>query len=368
MWSEIPALHLPRLRGELSADLCVVGLGASGLAAVSAALDRGLDVVGLDASAPGAGASGRNGGFWLAGAAAFHHRAAAALGRRRATAVYRLTLEEMDQALADTPQAYGRTGSLRIAASEDERDDCAAQLAAMRRDGLPVEPYEGPEGRGLLFPADGVLQPQLRCNVAAERVLAGGARLFGSTPATGIDVDGVTTPAGRVGARRTVVAVDGGLELLLGELGGRVRSARAQMLATAPTAETALTRPVYARWGYDYWQQLADGRIVLGGFRDAGGDAEWTTSTEPTPAVQQRLQAFLRAGLGVRAPVRQRWAGCIGFTPDGLPIVNEIRPGVVAAGGYSGTGNVIGPLCGRAAVELALDGTSRLAGVLSSDG
>jgi glycine/D-amino acid oxidase-like deaminating enzyme len=63
--------------------------------------------------------------------------------------------------------------------------------------------------------------------------------------------------------------------------------------------------------------------------------------------------------------VTHRWAASVGFTPDGMPLLEEVRPGVWVAGGYSGTGNVIGGLCGRAAAQLALRGASELAEVLA---
>jgi glycine/D-amino acid oxidase-like deaminating enzyme len=136
------------------------------------------------------------------------------------------------------------------------------------------------------------------------------------------------------------------------------------MLATTPTDEVRLPRPVYARWGYEYWQQLADGRIALGGFRDFGGEREWTEEWEPSETVQARLEGFLRERIGVRAPVTHRWAASVGYTPSGLPVLEEVRPGVWAAGGYSGTGNVIGALCGRAMAQIAMTGSSPLAGTL----
>jgi len=45
---------------------------------------------------------------------------------------------------------------------------------------------------------------------------------------------------------------------------------------------------------------------------------------------------------------------------DGLPVLAEVEPGVWACGAYSGTGNVIGAICGRAAAQLALTGESSL--------
>jgi glycine/D-amino acid oxidase-like deaminating enzyme len=59
------------------------------------------------------------------------------------------------------------------------------------------------------------------------------------------------------------------------------------------------------------------------------------------------------------APVQvtHRWAASVGFTDDGRPVCAQVADGVVAVGGYSGTGNLVGPVAARAAVGLACDGT-----------
>lgn len=339
----------------IEADLCVVGLGASGLAAVHAGLERGLSVVGLDAVGLAAGAAGRNAGFALAGLAEFHHDAVARLGRSRAAAAYRLTLEE----LARTP-GVERVGSLRIAADDDEVVDCEAQLRALQADGFPADWYEGPEGVGLLLPTDGVLHPVARCRSMAADALQGGARLFAGP--------GAVWPTPMVRAARTVVAVDGGLEDALPELKGRVRTTRLQVLASAPTDAVRVPRPVYRRYGYDYWQQRADGSVVVGGCRDRFLAAEWSAPAVPSDEVQACIEReLLRGVIGVPSdvPVVARWAGRVAYTDDRLPVIEEVRPGVVACGAYSGTGNIVGVLAGRAAVELALDGSSDVAEILA---
>ncbi|HET7274236.1 MAG TPA: FAD-dependent oxidoreductase, partial [Longimicrobiaceae bacterium] len=61
-WEALPALH-----GDVEADVCVIGLGGSGLSCARELLDMGQRVVGLDARSVGGGAAGRNGGFLLAG-------------------------------------------------------------------------------------------------------------------------------------------------------------------------------------------------------------------------------------------------------------------------------------------------------------
>jgi glycine/D-amino acid oxidase-like deaminating enzyme len=166
----------------------------------------------------------------------------------------------------------------------------------------------------------------------------------------------VVTPHGVVHAGRVFVAVDGRLEALVPELAGQVRTARLQMLATAPTNEITVPCPMYYRDGYEYWQQLPNGSIAIGGFRDKGGDGEWTHDGAPGDAVQQHLERFLREHLGVQAPITHRWAASAGYTSTGLPVIAQVREHVWALGGYSGTGNVIGALAARAVVAAALDG------------
>ncbi len=357
VWDPDGALALPRLRGDLAADVCVIGLGGSGLTAVLRLRERGLRVVGLDAGPVAGGAAGRNGGLLLAGTAAPYHRAVRALGRERARALYRRTAREIGAVLEAAPGTGSRPGSLRIAASAEELADGVAQRRAMRADRLPVEPYEGPEGRGLLFPEDGAVDPLRRCRALARAAVREGADLYDRSPVTSVDAPDdrsarvVRTPHGRVRCRQAIVAIDGGLARLLPELAGTVRTVRLQMLATAPTDRPALPRPVYYRYGFEYWRRTPDGRIALGGFRDVGGAGESTDDPTPGDVVQERLTRFLREHLRVEAPVTHRWAASVGFGPGTLPFVGEVRPRVWATGGYDGTGNLIGAVAGRALAD-----------------
>jgi gamma-glutamylputrescine oxidase len=340
----------PALEGDVRADVCVVGLGGSGLGAVGALLDAGASVAGLDAGPVGGGAAGRNGGFLLAGAERPHHQAVADYGRERAVALYQETLTEIDRLASELgPGIVRLVGSSRLPVDAAEAEDCARHLAALRADGFPAEPL----GEGILVPGDGSVDPLARCRAAAADAVRRGAQLFAGSPAVEIRGDAVATPAGRVECGAVVVAVDGGLERVLGELEGRVRSTRLQMLGTSPV-EPRFPRPVYHRWGYDYWQQLPDGRIALGGGRDRHADDEWGAPAEPSHAVQADLERLLRDRLGVDAPITHRWAGVVAYTDDELPVLEEVRPGVLAVGGHNGHGNVMGSACARAAAQIAL--------------
>lgn len=353
IWDDAPWEPLPQLAGVVRADVCVVGLGGSGLAALEELRARGVDAVGIDARGAGAGAAGRNGGFVLAGLAKFYHDTVAQFGREVAAGIYRATAEEIQRQAAALPGVFKLNGSLRIAASPMEVEDCRAHLAALQADGFPVEWYRGPEGEGLLLPTDGVFQPLARVRTVARRLREQGVRLFERSPLKKLVPGQVVSDAGAVVADTVIVAVDGRLERIFPELASRVRTARLQMLATAPTREVSFPRAVYWRYGYEYWQQLADGSIALGGFRDHALEEEWTQSADPTGFIQEKIERFLRGHLGVNAPVTHRWAASVGYTTDGLPLLEEVRPKVWALGGYSGTGNIVGSLCGRAAAALA---------------
>ena len=337
----------------MRADVCVVGLGGSGLAALEELQAQGLRAVGIDACSVGAGAAGRNAGFILAGLAKFFHETVTLFGRETAMRIYRLTLEEVRRTAADMPGIFRLNGSLRVAADMEEREDCRRHLAALLAAGFPAEPYSGPEGEGLLLPSDGVFQPLARVRFMARRLLAGGAQLYELSPMRYLDHTRVVTADGVVECDAVLVAVDGRLERVLPDLSTWVRTARLQLLATGPAPEVHFPRAVYRRFGFEYWQQLPDHSIVLGGFGDRALEQEGTDSEEPTATIQGGMEHFLREHLRVKAPILHRWAAAVGYTLDALPVLDEVRPKVWAFGGYNGTGNVVGALCGRAAARLA---------------
>lgn len=346
-WEDCERTPRPPLTGDITVDVCVVGLGASGLAALHEARALGVSAVGIDAGVIAGGAAGRNAGFALAGLAAFHHDVA----HPKAAALYRMTLDE----LLRTERLP--IGSIRHPADDAERADCDAQHAAMVADGLPVEQLT--DG-SLLFPHDGVFHPVARCLALGRDLDA----VHEHTPALDITGTAVRTPRATVACDRVVVAVDGNLERVLPELKERVHTARAQMLATGPATDVTIAHAVYSRWGYDYWHQQPDGRIFLGGCRDRFEHDEWGAPAVPTRPVQDTLERVLRDEIGTAAPVTHRWAGLIAFTDDRLPVLEEVRPGVWAAGGYSGTGNIVGVLNARAALRRAIGEPSGWADLL----
>ena len=362
---------LPPLDGDTAADACVVGLGGSGLAAIESLLDRGLSVIGVDAGRVAAGAAGRNGGFLLGGPDMYLHSAIDAWGEEPAVWLYRATLRELDHLRAVVPGVVQDTGSIRLAGLPGDPEsageaadhgqellDCDRHEAALRRHGIAVERYDGSLGRGLFLPDDAAMNPARRAITLAD-LLRRRARLHENTRVRTVGSEQVVTERGTIAARVVVVAVDGRLDVLLPQLAPRVRTARLQMVATAPVAPGRLHCPVYGRWGYDYAQQRSDGRLFVGGGRDRFEAEEWTTDAQPSARVQQYVAHVAERFAGGPVEITHRWAASVGFTTgDGRALCTAVDDGVVAIGGYNGTGNLVGPVAARAAVALALDGSA----------
>ncbi len=114
-WDDHDDLALPALAGDAEAEVCVVGLGGTGLSCLAEALALGArSVIGLDAVGVAAGAAGRNGGLLLSGTAEYHHDLVRTVGRDRAVAITRRTQDEIRRIAAEVPDAVRFTGSLAL--------------------------------------------------------------------------------------------------------------------------------------------------------------------------------------------------------------------------------------------------------------
>ena len=365
-WLDEPYYARAPLDGDADVDACVVGGGVAGLSCALRLARHGLDTLLVEAGTVAGGASGRNGGFLIAGTALFHNDARERLGVQRARDIYARTLAAQDEIveLAEelgAAQHVRRVGLLRVAVDEEEAAHVRAHTATLQADGFPGELVERddlpPALRrsglvGCLTEHDAALHPVRWYRALAAAAEAAGARIVEGTRAVApvpAPAEGpVVTERGRVRARQVIVAADGALPALVPDYAGRVRARRLHMVAVEPLPP-ALDRLVYCRWGHEYLQQLPDGRILAGGFSDVDGERSYTDSEDGEPLVWERVHRYLREELGLEAEVTHRWVGIVGYTDDQLPYAGEVprRPGLYVAGGYSGHGNVPGYMCGR---------------------
>jgi gamma-glutamylputrescine oxidase len=365
-WLDAPYAPRPPLTGVVEAEACVVGGGVAGLSCALRLARRGIETVLLERDTIAGGASGRNGGFLIAGVALFHNDAHERYGSAHAREIYARTLAAQQEvyelaAELDVLEAVRRVGLLRLAVSQEEDEHVRRHVEALREDGFPGELVERDElppplrrsgFAACLTDHDGAVHPARLYRALADAAEAAGAEICERSPVNGpVPAPGeraVETDAGSVRARHVVVAADGALPALVPEYTGRVRPRRLHMVATAPLPPV-VDRMIYARWGYEYLQQRPDGRILAGGFSDVDGDDSYTDSDAGSPAIWERVERYLRDDVGVDVEITHRWAGVVGYTEDQLPYVGEVpgRPGLYVAGGYSGVGNVPGFMAGR---------------------
>jgi glycine/D-amino acid oxidase-like deaminating enzyme len=345
LWLAEPSAPLPDRRFDGSAEVAVLGGGVTGCSCALTLAEHGVRVRLHEAREIAGGASGRNGGFALRGAADPYDEVRGAVGRDGARTLMQLTEGSVDRLAELAGDAFRRVGSLRLAWDAGEAVALRRERDALVDDGFAVEwvdELEPPLDRlahgALLHPADGAIQPARWVRRLARRAAEAGVDIREGDPVT---VDGVDADV-------VVVAADGFTASLLPELTPFVVATRGQVLATEPLADRRYERPHYARGGYDYWHQLPDGRLVLGGRRDASPETELTEEAAITEAIQKELDALLEQLTGGRPRVTHRWAGIWGTTPDRLPLAGRVpgRDDVWIAGGYSGHGNVLGLACG----------------------
>jgi gamma-glutamylputrescine oxidase len=343
----VPMRELDRI------DIAVIGAGITGCACAGALARAGKHVRVYDARGIGEGASGRNGGFALRGAAARYDVARETYGADAARELWHRTEDAVDRLESIAGDFFRRTGSLRLAADVEERVEITTEYEALREDGFAAEwhdelPHLRPDFRGAIFhPTDGAVQPTGLVQRLATRAAEAGVAFAEHQRIESLDA---------VNAEQIVIATDGSGRGLLPELDEALWPARGQVIATAPLDQRLFDCPHYARHGFDYWQQLSDGRIVLGGFRDFSILTEMTDDETTTEPIQEALDAFLAELLGEMPEVTHRWAGIFGLTQDLLPLVGPVpgHDGVWVVAGYSGHGNVFGLLCGELVADALL--------------
>ena len=335
-WSPPPEKYPGTLPEK--ADVLIVGGGIAGVSLLHHLRARKIDAILVERAHLAAGASGRNAGFLLAGVATSYAEAVRTYGREKAREVWELTNENHDlmvEAVRGQDVGHRRLGSVILAASGEERELLAESEHLLNEDGFEARW----DGTRLLNPRDGEIDPA--ATVAALARQAEPHRIR-----EGVSVESVESRRSGVIVRSSVAECEAGLVILATNAYTRqlvpsvqIQATRAQMAATAPEKKAVADLPTYSHFGYRYWRQLRTGEVLLGGWRDTSLNTELTYDSEPTPEIQDRLDGGL-AGLGVTAPVTHRWAGIMGFTPDGLPLAGPVEgmPNVYICAGFTGHG------------------------------
>src|SRR5215207_2784427 len=188
---------------------------------------------------------------------------------------------------------------------------------------------------------------EIRTGARVERLTRSGDRV------TGVVVNGETILAGDV-----VLATNAWTPQLLPELPtGALVPARGQILVTQPLPPL-LACPFGTNFDKEYARQTPGGQIVCGGYRRLDVDEGLGTYREevtlPVLAGIARCLTDLFPVLRGKARVVRGWAGIMGFTADGLPLIGRYEPasGLIIAAGFNGGGFSWGVIVGKIIASL----------------
>ncbi len=389
-WSSLPAPVTPRpaLREHLDVDVAIVGGGFTGLWTARELLrrDSTLQVVVLEQSVCGFGASGRNGG-WASALYPMSDDAVEARNGRDALDHLRLELQRAVGALGDSLRddgidaKYVKGGSLTFARNEVQvarlrREVNAALERGARLDDLvwldADEARERARVEGALgatfTPHCARLHPALTVRGLADVVERLGARIFEATSVTRVvgarphRSAEVVTATTSVHARVVVRATEGYTPTLAGSRRS-VAPIYSLMIATEPLPTGFWDEVGFA--GYEtfaddrhlviYGQRTSDDRIAFGG---RGAPYHFASTVEERYDESPKVFALLESTLRDLFPtlegsITHRWGGPLAMPRDHSPSVRVDRAsGLASAGGYTGDGVVLSYVAANALADL----------------
>ncbi|MEM0955010.1 MAG: FAD-binding oxidoreductase [Pseudomonadota bacterium] len=370
-------LEFPKLQGERTADVCIVGGGYTGLSTAIHLRERGYDVVLLEAERVGWGASGRNGGHCSTGQRTDQEELEAMVGKEHARRLWDLGWEAVDT-VCELIERFSidcelKQGDLYCAVKQKHVPELRAHVEHMQQtygcdnlrfieqDELNSMTSSRSYYAGMYDTAGRHLHPlnyALGLATAAESL---GAEIFEESRVTRYqhgDTVTVHTSEGTVRAKYMVLACNGYLGALSREAAGRIMPINNYVLATEPLGEEAARKLIRddvcmadSLFVINYWKLSRDWRLLFGG-------GESYRRKFPSD-----LKSFVRKCMLKTYPelentkIDYAWGGTLAITMNRMPDFGRLASNVFYAQGYSGHGVPIATLAGKLLSE-AIAGTA----------
>jgi gamma-glutamylputrescine oxidase len=373
LWADTaePLPAFPKLAGEVTADVVIIGAGYTGLSAAHHIAKSGLSPVVLEANHPGWGASGRNGGVITAKFRLSFRDIDAVHGRAMARRMYEIaheSVEMVDELVSEFGIASARlTRSGQVKAAHNDAtlraaiDEAAWMTREMRDTEVRIlDPHQVRDETGsqvfvggILNPGSGGIHPLNYLRGLARGVAQRGVPVFQESPVLALrrDGDGIMaeTPDGVVRARQAIIATNSYSDLTSAT--ARVQRTlvpfRSALIATEkmspnlagslmPTGRTYTETKRMMRWF-----RKVDDRVIFGG-RGAFGKQD----------SESAFDALRKAMVGIfpeltDIPLAFKWSGLVAMTLDSVPHVGRLDDRTLYSVGYNGAGVAMSSLMGR---------------------
>ena len=364
----------PKLEGDISADVVIVGGGFSGVATAVELCERGCKVALIEANRIGWGASGRNGGQIIGGYGSNPAAFRSSIGSEGVKVVENMGVECVDIIKAriekykidcDLKWGYCEVGlkNRHMKAYRDWADDEPA-IKLLGRDELKEyvnsELYIG----GYYREDWGHIQPLNLCIGEARAAESMGAKIFEQSRITSItygDQPKVYTENGSVKADHVILCGNAYMGDLVPYLDARVLPATSCIIGTEPLTEEQIQQTLVqdvavcdSRTALDYYRLSADKRLLFGGLANYLG----LDPVNVTGIMRSKMEKVFPSLRNVR--IDYSWSGRMGISVRRMPQIGRIKNShVLYISGYSGHGVAPTHMTGRILAEAVSGNTYR---------
>lgn len=365
--ADVPAQRAP-LKGQHSADVCIVGAGFTGLTAALRLAGRGMKVIVLDAHRAGFGASGRNGGQVGSGFNQSQRWIAQKVGESPARALWDMAeqakadLRMLAPASAVYKPGVAHGAYTQTEAREDAEDaqylsktygydeiDILDQSAIQNL--IKTKSYVGgtlDKGAGHIHPLRYVLSLATQAETAGA-IIYEGSPVHNVTPGDPVKVQ---TGQGHVIANHVILAGNGYLPNIAPKVNQRVMPINSFICATAPLGDRAadVLRDDIAvadsKFVVNYFRLSEDKRLLFGGRESYGIGFPKDIQTK---LVARMCDLFPQLRGTV---VTHVWGGTLGITMSRLPALQRVTPNILSGAGFSGHGVALSGFAGTLMAEV----------------
>ena len=366
------------LKGDYSADVCVIGAGFTGISTALHLAERGYKVHVVEANRIGWGASGRNGGQLIGGISG-EEKIAQTLGTEGERIMWEMRWAGHD-IIRERIETYDidcdiKWGYLDAAIKPRHLDEQRQELERLEkyqfpheyrslsaqetRETIGTEAYIG----SLLNMGNGHLHPLNLCIGEARAALDLGVIISEHSQVLRIDSGSkpkVVTEHGSVTADSVVLASNA-YHFIEPKLRGYLLPVRSYIIATERLSEAqvrsinphdlAVCDPNYV---LEYYRLSADKRLLFGGRCNYFG--------EDPAQIKRRLSPRMRRIYPQLANVEIdfAWGGSIGVTVNRVPQMGKLSDNVFYSQGYSGHGVNVTHLAGQIMAEAVAGSMERM--------
>lgn len=356
-------------------DVVIVGAGLSGLSTAYwlQKEDPTLKIAILEKNRVGFGASGRNAGFITCGSVEHFNRLITKHGLQEAVEIWKFAEKNLnllnEHIIQDQSAAieYQKRGAYSLAAQENEFNELKNVAKVMDELKIPVEIYNSDEVLknvgatnfigGIKYLDDAETNPVLLLELMRKYVkvdlheMTEVHRYEQTSEGTRI----VKTDNGDFECSMLIYCLNGYSPALHPYFADKIYATRAQILMMEK-APPFMDGPCYANFYLDYFRQIPNGALLIGGFRQLEKETEVGYSDHITDSIQNALHGFVKTHLPTLKDkaVSHRWSGVMGFSRDGQPMIGSLPEDsqVYFAGGYTGHGLGLAFHTGKCLVDM----------------